>query len=96
MPVSCATIPTTEASRLIKRLCTHWAHKFAVQWDAGQGEVPFDATTRATFRASDDTLHVQVESADSATLEKIEQVVASHLERMARAGALHIVWQRPA
>ena len=95
MPASAARIETVEAERLIKRLCTHWAHKFAVAFDAGGGFVPFDTSTSARLRAEDGRLHVAVEAADAATLERFHDVVASHLQRMARAGELTIDW-RPA
>lgn len=92
MPTSVAEIPTVEAQRLIKRLCTHWAHKFEVQFDAETGLVPFDATTTARLRATATHLHATVEAADSATLERFQTVVANHLHRMARAGELAIAW----
>lgn len=93
MPVASAEIETPEAARLVKRLCTHWAHKFAVVFDAGSGFVPFDDSTRARLRAGGDRLHVIVEAADDATLERFQGVVASHLQRMARAGELAIRWR---
>lgn len=95
MPTSTARIGTAEAERLVKRLCTHWAHKFAVTFDAGSGFVPFDASTSAWLRAEDGHLDVAVEAADAATLERFQGVVASHLQRMARTGELTIDW-RPA
>ena len=93
MPASTAEIETVEAARLIKRLCTHWAHKFAVVFDADSGFVPFDDTTSARLRAADDRLHVAVEAADAATLERFQGVVENHLQRMARAGALDVRWR---
>ena len=93
MPVATAEIPTIEASRLIKRLCTHWAHKFEVEFDEQHGVVPFDATTTARLQASAATLNARVEAADQATLERYQGVVANHLHRMARAGELVIQWQ---
>ncbi len=95
MPVATARIETVEAERLIKRLCTHWAHKFAVAFDAGSGFVPFDDATSARLHAEDGSLHVTVEAIDAATLERFQGVVANHLQRMARAGELAIDW-RPA
>jgi len=93
---SSTTIATAEAARLIKRLCTHWAHKFEVKFDADSGFVPFDPTTRARMRAESDRLHVSVEAADTAALQRYQDVVASHLQRMARAGELAIQWQADA
>ena len=94
MPVSSADIATVEASRLIKRLCTHWAHKFPVEFDEHSGFVPFDATTTTRLQATAERLHARVEAADEATLERFEGVVESHLQRMARAGELQVAWRR--
>ncbi|HRP72499.1 MAG TPA: DUF2218 domain-containing protein [Luteimonas sp.] len=93
MPVATADIDTPEASRLIKRLCTHWAHKFPVSFDADSGTVPFDATTIARLRAEGEHLHVHVEADDAVTMERFQGVVEVHLQRMARAGELAIRWQ---
>ncbi|WP_414674792.1 DUF2218 domain-containing protein, partial [Lysobacter sp.] len=49
MPVAHARIATDDASRLIKRLCTHWRHKFPVEFDSERGRVPFDDATVATL-----------------------------------------------
>lgn len=96
MAASTAHIATPEASRLIKRLCTHWAHKFEVRFDAGSGFVPFDADTIARLSASDTHLDASVEAADRDTLERYQDVLANHLHRMARAGALDIAWRAAA
>lgn len=93
MPAAISDIPTTEAARLVQRLCTHWAHKFAVEFDAGHGLVPFDPQTTARLRATEAQLHVRVEAAGAATLARYQAVVEAHLQRMARAGALVVAWQ---
>lgn len=93
MPRSIARIQTPEAARLIKRLCTHWAHKFAVEFDAHSGVVPFEATTTARLQATDTHLEATLDAADAPTLARYQEVVANHLHRMARAGALDIHWE---
>ncbi|MGY1459104.1 MULTISPECIES: DUF2218 domain-containing protein [unclassified Luteimonas] len=93
MPVSTATIATADASRLIKRLCTHWAHKLEVSFDDSQARVVFDADTVAHLAAGPAALEARVEAPDEAQLARIQEVVASHLERMARGETLEISWQ---
>jgi len=93
MPAATAEIETTEASRLIKRLCTHWAHKLAVTFDDASATVPFDATTTAWLHADDRQLRVRVEAVDATTVERFQGVVESHLQRMARAGELVVHWR---
>ena len=97
MPASASVsdIATPDAARLIKRLCTHWAHKFEVVFDDSHGRVPFDANTLALLDADDGTLHVRIEAADAERLARMQDVVAEHLQRMNRGAPLAIAW-RPA
>lgn len=92
MPTSVSDIRTVGASRLIKRLCTHWAHKFEVRFDDSYGLVPFDATTLALLEADEDGLHVHVEAEDGERLARMQDVVAEHLQRMNRGEPLAIAW----
>lgn len=95
MPVSVSEIATPDAARLIKQLCTHWAHKFEVAFDDRHGRVPFDADTLALLDADGGTLHVRIEAADAERLARMQDVVAEHLQRMNRGAPLAIAW-RPA
>ena len=93
MPVAHARIATDDASRLIKRLCTHWRHKFPVEFDSERGRVPFDDATVATLHAGPDHLAARIEAADGARLAQMQDVVAEHLQRMARGDRpLRIEW----
>lgn len=93
MPATHANIATPEASRLIKRLCTHWGHKFTVEFDDRLGTVHFDDDVVLRLRASTDVLHAHIEACDPPALERFEGVVENHLQRMARAGELRFHWQ---
>lgn len=92
MPTSTATIATADGSRLIKRLCTHWAHKLEVEFDETRARVVFDADTVATLAATADTLVARLTAADDAGLARYQDVVGSHLQRMARGETLDIGW----
>ncbi len=92
MTFSLALIPTRDGSRLVKRLLTHWGHKFEVAFDARQGHVAFDAHTRAQFEARDDALEVRLEAPSPITLARMQGVVTDHLQRMARGETLVIDW----
>ena len=95
MSVSRASIATTDGSRLIKRLLTHWGHRFEVRFDAATGHVSFDADTRAEFHAGAEALTVRIDASDRARLERMQEVVAEHLQRMARGETLQIDWHTP-
>ncbi|GAB1408093.1 DUF2218 domain-containing protein [Thermomonas brevis] len=87
---SIARVATPDPSKLIRRLCTHWAHKFEVEFDERQGRIalPFGA---CLLRAGDGVLEVQLEADDAAQMPRFQDVVAEHADRMAR-GADH-QWQ---
>src|SRR3546814_10084700 len=74
MPHAISIIPTRDGSRLIKRLCTHWAHKLQVQFDESQAHVPFDADTRLWLEAGAEALQARLEAPDDARLAQMQGV----------------------
>lgn len=92
MPISRAEIATESGDKLINRLCKHWAHKLEVEQAEGEGRVTFDAGS-CLMKAEPGKLHVAVEALDEEGLDRLEGVVASHLERMAGKESLEIVWE---
>lgn len=92
MPISRAVITTDSGARLIHRLCKHWAHKLEVEEEANQGRVAFDEGA-CLMHADESALTVAIEALDEASLDRLEAVVASHLERMAGKETLDIVWE---
>ena len=93
MPTAHARIPTADGPRLIKRLLAHWGHRFPVALEHDRGRVPFDADTVAEFEAGADALEARIAAADPARLARMQDVVAEHLQRMARGETLQIDWQ---
>lgn len=97
MPVSQARVPTSEASRYLKQLCRHWSHKFPVEQSADHGKVPFGEDRICTFEANEEALVMKVATSDTATLTRLENVVADHLLRFAfRENLGEITWSRAA
>ena len=96
MPQAISIIPTCDGSRLIKRLCTHWAHKLEVSFDETTARVVFDADTITRLSARPDALEARIDAPDDARLAQIQDVVASHLLRMARGETLEIIWDATA
>lgn len=81
-------------TKLIGRLAKHWSHKLeVVHDDTGGTRIEFGNAT-CVLRVQGDAIAATIESADRAELEKLEPVVAEHLQRMARGEALSIQWQR--
>ena len=95
MRVSEARIPTASASRYLQQLCKHWSHKFAVEFTPEKGAIPFAADRRCLLEATPDHLALRIETADEASLERMEGVVVDHLKRFAFREELGaIAWQR--
>jgi hypothetical protein len=84
---------TASADRYIQQLVKHWGHRFATTWADGVGEVPFSDTSRATFTACADGVAIRLETADAASAERLQGVIASHLDRFAfREAPLAFTW----
>ena len=95
MTTSTATIATAEPARIILRLCKHWGHKFSVSYDDAQGRVdlPFGP---CLMQAGDGQLVFRLEAVPGADMDKFEQVVADHAQRMARGETYAWHWARSA
>jgi hypothetical protein len=95
MPTSHAKITTAAASRYLQQLCKHWSHKFAVEFTAERGHIPFDGERACTLEAGPDNLTLHVEASDEAALSRLEDVVIEHLKRFAfRENLGEVQWSR--
>ena len=90
---STAQIATADPSRLIRRLCKHWSHKFEVSYDDQQGSIPL-GTGHCQLIAGEGSLTAQVRGEDEAHLAKMQAIVADHLQRMASDETFSFDWQR--
>ena len=90
-----AFVSTATPARYISRLCKHFAHKIPVSFDESQGRIQFDMGL-STLHAEDGGLRLRVEAADDEALQRLQQVVGSHFERVAWQEALSLDWQRAA
>jgi uncharacterized protein len=92
MTVAKARVPTANAAKYLQQLCKHWSHKLDVDLSDRRGVVRFPSAV-ATMEASQDSLLVTIEAQESATLERMKGVVASHLDRFAfREAPLPFEW----
>ena len=87
-----AMVAVENSSRLINRLCKHWGHKFPVQHDQQKGEIELPIGN-CRLQVADGGLQVVLEAEDPEQLQKLQQVVADHLERMATGETLSFTWQ---
>jgi hypothetical protein len=74
--------PTSDAARVMRRLCRHWSHKFAVRFDDTSGEIQMNEVKLA-MRVEPARLQVSLENPEGEIPERLPGVVADHLIRMA-------------
>lgn len=93
MPVVTARVATPNASRYLQQLCKHWSHKFAVDFTPEAGTVALPPGP-LTLAADADALVLTLDVADPAQVERMQGVVAEHVDRFAfREGALVYDWR---
>ena len=93
--ISTATIVTAEPARIILRLCKHWGHKWPVQYDEQQGRIELPLGV-VHLRAGAERLTARLEALSGADIDRFEQVVAEHAQRMARDETYTWHWTRQA
>ncbi|WP_168396035.1 DUF2218 domain-containing protein [Acinetobacter indicus] len=86
-------IATTQAARLAKRLGNHWKHKFEVQETAQELRILMPSAT-IVLQPQSDALYTEIIALDEHTdLNRLEQVVLDHLQRMGQEH-LSADWQQ--
>lgn len=93
--IATTTFPTTNASRYLGTLCKHFGHKVPVEFDTTQGRIdlPFG---QCTLTADNMALNLTITAPDQAALDRLIQVIGSHLERFAFRENPQFDWQVPA
>jgi catechol 2,3-dioxygenase len=84
-----AVVATEKPSPYLLQLAKHFRHKLDVTFDERSGTIPF-AFGRCELRAGDGVLHLEAIAATPEELERVEHVVASHLERFGRRDELEV------
>ena len=90
---STASVATKSALRYLGQLCKHFGPKVPASIEGDHGWIAFDFG-RCHLAANDDELSLHNSAATPEGLARLEQVIASHLERFAFREELSITWQR--
>ena len=86
---------TTDATRVIRRLCKHWSHKYPVQIEETSGVIQLN-DVRVSLRAEPDRMYIALENPQGDVPLRLTGVVAEHLQRMAGAEqVLDVQWSAP-
>lgn len=82
MPKAKSSFETERASRYLQAMCKHFAHKVPVNYDAsvGTADMPFGLLN---MHAAGNTLHFEIEAADTSSLDRMKYVVEAHIVRFA-------------
>lgn len=95
MQESTAVVETKRAERYIAQLCKHFGHRIPASFAGPHGELEFPFG-RCTLDADTGTLTLRGRAPDSESMTRLEEVVASHLERFAWKEKPAIAWRRGA
>ncbi len=93
MKVSTVDVKTGNAVSYMKQLCRHWAHKFPVAFDDSTGTIELPQA-RCVLSASPETLGVKLAMPEDADQDRMERVVAEHLQRFGFREELVFAWVR--
>lgn len=85
------TTATEHASRYLQQLCKHFGHKMQVTFDERAGEITFPFG-HCAMAANDGQLRITLTARDHDSMERLTQVVVSHLVRFAFREELTFAW----
>ena len=94
MTVRVARVPTHSASRYLQQLAKHWSHKMEVSFSEQEATIAFPNGATLDLRADSETLDVRLSVPEEGDVARMEEVVASHLDRFAfREAPLTFDWR---
>ena len=91
MKISEADVSTEHAASYLRQLCRHWAHKFSVTFDDQHGHIELPGTV-CTLAAEPASLRVKLALSADADQERMEGVLAEHLQRFGFKEQLVFRW----
>ena len=86
-----AHVQTEKSSRHLQALCGHFSRKVQADYTPERGHIAFGFGS-CDLRAEPGTLILEVQGSDEETLNRLKNVVGSHLERSAVKDELQVVW----
>lgn len=87
-----AQVTTDKPVAYMRQLCKHFGHKVDASFGDDTGYIQFEHG-RCSLHASDGVMALEVTAGDEESHERMERVIASHLERFGRRDALSVAWQ---
>jgi uncharacterized protein len=87
-----AEVTTDKPVAYMRQLCKHFGHKVDASFGEDAGYIQFDFG-RCSLHAANGVLALEVTAADQESHDRMERVIASHLERFGRRDELSVAWQ---
>jgi hypothetical protein len=88
--VAVTRVPTAHASRYLQQLCKHWSHKYPVEFTPENGRIEMSAAV-LILDADAEGLRLRLTAAPE-DIERMQGVVAAHLQRFAFKEELAFDW----
>jgi len=86
-----AIVATEHARRYLQQLCKHFAHKIPAHHTTEAGRISFPAGI-CNLSAAENRLTLGLDAETAEDLDRLKEVVASHLARFAFRETLDISW----
>jgi uncharacterized protein len=90
---SVSQVATHKPVPYMRQLCKHFGHKNDAQYTEHSGSIRFPYGLCA-LSAGESELSLTVSAEDAESLERMEHVIGSHLERFGRGDELAVSWRR--
>jgi uncharacterized protein len=89
-----ATVATATPERYAKQLAAHLGRRLEVREEEGGTRLVF-ADGECLLRPSGNALELHASASGQPALDRVVEVVGSHLERFGQRNELHVEWHRP-
>lgn len=88
-----ADVLTEKPVPYMRQLCKHFGHKHETSYEESTGVIRFDYGS-CDLAAGEGVLRLTVCAGEEESLERMERVIGSHLERFGRRDELSVSWTR--
>jgi hypothetical protein len=89
-----ASVVTATPERYAKQLASHLSRRSEIREDPESRTIVL-TDGECELRPHDDRLDLHVRAATEGAVDRITDVVGSHLERFGQRNELHVEWERP-
>ena len=93
LPIATATVATATPARYAKQLASHFGRRCEIREEADGVRIVFGEGS-CLVQPREDTLDLVVSAPSRPDVDRLTQVVGSHLERFGQRNELQVSWQQ--